>query len=206
MLSVENEELTPPPRFSAWVDINLIITPTTIPFLLRALSLPSPIDLPLRTATADALIETVTKGMPATDKLALLSVLDLGSVLGSLLGVGRENGRTEADENTELFREKLGKLLNGTGTELCKICEEVRPMLFPCSLYLALTPCDYENNSSPRLRQKRNSRPRRWRRRSSPSSSSFSPTRTTSSTLSPSPPLPPPSSGCTRRRRSAASR
>ncbi|KAM0750236.1 Exportin-T [Meredithblackwellia eburnea MCA 4105] len=110
--------------YVSWVDINLIVTPETIPFLLQSLALPTPIDLPLRTSTADALLETVTKGMPAQDKLALLSVLDLGNVFSSLLGVGRENGQKEADEQTEAFREKLGKLLNGTGTELCKIIEE----------------------------------------------------------------------------------
>lgn len=70
------------------------MTPTTIPFLLRALHLPAPADLALRTTTADALLETVTKGMPAADKLALLAVLDLGAVLSTLVGVGRENGRT----------------------------------------------------------------------------------------------------------------
>ncbi|KAK4699304.1 exportin-T, partial [Phenoliferia sp. Uapishka_3] len=110
--------------FVSWVDINLIITPVTIPFLLRALHLPAPNDVPLRTATADALLETVMKGMPPADKVALLSVLDLRTVFTTLLLVGRENGQKGADEQTELFREKLGKLLNGTGSELCKICED----------------------------------------------------------------------------------
>lgn len=103
-----------------------MVTPTSIPLLLRALHLPSPADLSIRTATADALLETVTKGMPATDKLALLQVLDVGTVLGRLVDIGREAGATSASDEVEMFREKLAKVLNGVGSELCKICEDVR--------------------------------------------------------------------------------
>ena len=106
-----------------------MVTPTSIPLLLRALHLPSASDIRIRTATADALLETVTKGMPATDKLALLQVLDIGTVLGRLMDIGRENGATEASDEVELFREKLAKVLNGVGCELCKIVEDVSAAL-----------------------------------------------------------------------------
>lgn len=102
-----------------------MVTPTSIPLLLRALHLPSPLDLGVRIATADALIETVSKGMPASDKLALISVLDMPSVLSRLVEFGRENGQVEASEEVERFRTKLGALLNSVGNELCKLVEEV---------------------------------------------------------------------------------
>lgn len=121
--------------FAAWIDINLMVTPTSIPLLLRALHLPSPLDLGIRTATADALIETVSKGMPASDKLALISVLDIPSVLSRLVEFGRENGQVEASEEVERFRTKLGALLNAVGNELCKLIEEVRTSDQPANHY-----------------------------------------------------------------------
>lgn len=104
-----------------------MVTPSTISLLLRTLDLPSPSCLSIRTATADTLIETVLKGMPAPDKLKLFEVLDVATVLRALKDVGREGGRTEASEEEEAFRERLAKLLNGVGTELCKMLDEVRP-------------------------------------------------------------------------------
>lgn len=114
---------------TAWIDINLMVTPQTIGLLLRAINLPSSPSLnttPIRTVTADTLLETVGKGMPAGDKLRLFEVLDVAAVLTGLQEVGREGRRTEADDETELLREKLAKLLNGVGGELCKIIEDVR--------------------------------------------------------------------------------
>ncbi|GAA5992257.1 hypothetical protein JCM5350_006326 [Sporobolomyces pararoseus] len=110
--------------YVSWIDINLMVTPPTISLLLRTLNLPHPSCLPIRTATADTLIETVLKGMPAADKLKLFEVLDVSTVLQALKDVGREGGRTEASEEEEGFRERLAKLLNGVGTELCKMLDE----------------------------------------------------------------------------------
>ncbi|GAA5960825.1 hypothetical protein JCM21900_002296 [Sporobolomyces salmonicolor] len=110
--------------YVSWIDINLMVTPQTISLLLRALNLPHAHCLAIRSATADALIETVSKGMPASDKLKLFEVLDVATVLGALSEVGREGGRVQASDEEELLREKLAKLLNGVGTELCKIVDE----------------------------------------------------------------------------------
>ncbi|GAA6024202.1 hypothetical protein JCM11491_001283 [Sporobolomyces phaffii] len=110
--------------YVSWIDINLMVTPPTISLLLRTLNLPSPACLSIRTATADTLLETVLKGMPATDKLKLFEVLDVATVLQALKDVGRENGASAASEEEEAFREKLAKLLNGVGTELCKMLDE----------------------------------------------------------------------------------
>lgn len=107
-----------------------MVTPVTIPLLLRGLHLPSPAYTSIRIATADALIETVTKGMPSNDKLALLTVLDLGAVILPLLELGRAGGNVRAENEIEMLRERIAKLLNGMGTELCKICEEVSLALY----------------------------------------------------------------------------
>lgn len=96
-----------------------MVTPTSIPLLLRALNLTGQDNTVIRIAAADALLETILKGMPASDKLALLQVLDVGTVLGQL--VSQDNG---TGDETQLFREKLAKVLNGVGCELCKIQEE----------------------------------------------------------------------------------
>ncbi|GAA5859251.1 hypothetical protein JCM8547_008938 [Rhodosporidiobolus lusitaniae] len=113
--------------YVSWIDINLMVTPRTIGLLLRAINLPSSPSCNttlIRSATADTLIETVGKGMPAGDKLRLFEVLNVSAVLNGLIEVGREGGRTEADDETELFREKLAKLLNAVGGELSKILED----------------------------------------------------------------------------------
>ncbi|SCV74530.1 BQ2448_7559 [Microbotryum intermedium] len=121
--------------YVSWIDINLMVTPSTIALLLRALNLPSTSDdLSIRTAAADALLETISKGMPPSDKLALLSVLDIASVLGRLveerdasisqLANGKTVAGTSSEDEMDAFAEKFAKLLNGVGCELCKICED----------------------------------------------------------------------------------
>ncbi|KAK4053974.1 pre-tRNA nuclear export protein [Microbotryomycetes sp. JL221] len=111
--------------YVSWIDINLMVTQSSIPLLLRALHLPSPADIAVRTASADTLLETVSKGMSAQDKLSLLSVFDLPSVLAQLVDVGRDSGsRSTSSDQIEQFREKLAKLLNGAGLELCRITED----------------------------------------------------------------------------------
>lgn len=113
-------------RPAAWIDINLMVTPATIGLLLQCINLPSPLTITIRSATADTLIETVGKGMPASDKLKLFEVLDVGTLLAALQEVGREGGKREAEsEDVELLRTKLARLLNGVGTELCKIIDDV---------------------------------------------------------------------------------
>lgn len=103
-----------------------MVTPATIGLLLQCINLPSPLTITIRSATADTLIETVGKGMPASDKLKLFEVLDVGTLLAALQEVGREGGKREAEsEDVELLRTKLARLLNGVGTELCKIIDDV---------------------------------------------------------------------------------
>jgi hypothetical protein len=107
-----------------WIDINLTITPTTVPLLFNLLADPS---LPIRLATSVALLRIVAKGLKEPgDKLNLLKVLSLGDVLDALEAKTRaqqiERG-SETDEGEESYREALGKLLNVLGLEMAKLSD-----------------------------------------------------------------------------------
>lgn len=107
-----------------WIDINLTVTPITVPLLFNLLADPS---LPIRLATSVSLLRIVAKGLkePA-DKLSLLKVLSLGEVLDALESKTRaqqlERG-SDTDEGEESYREALGKLLNVLGLEISKLSD-----------------------------------------------------------------------------------
>ncbi|KAF8206454.1 armadillo-type protein [Mycena galopus ATCC 62051] len=110
--------------YVGWIDINLTVTPTTVPLLFSLLADPS---LPIRLATCVALIRIVAKGLKEPgDKLQLLKVLSLGQVLDALESKTRTEQieRTDTDEDEETYRESLGKLLNVLGLELTKLVED----------------------------------------------------------------------------------
>ncbi|KAF8183925.1 armadillo-type protein [Pholiota molesta] len=111
--------------YVGWIDINLTVTPTTVPLLFTLLADPS---LPIRLATSVALLRIVSKGLKEpSDKLQLLKVLSLGQVLDALEAKTRaqqiERGNA-TDEGEESYREALGKLLNVLGQELAKLIDE----------------------------------------------------------------------------------
>lgn len=111
--------------YVGWIDINLTVTPTTIPLLFTLLSDPS---LPIRLATCGALTRIVAKGLkePA-DKLQLIKVLSLGEVLDALESRTRSEQEArgeDTDEAEESYREALGKLLNVLGLELMKLIDD----------------------------------------------------------------------------------
>ncbi|OCH95393.1 ARM repeat-containing protein [Obba rivulosa] len=111
--------------YVGWIDINLTVTPTTIPLLFTLLSDPS---LPIRLATSVALLRLVAKGLKEpSDKLQLIKVLSLGQVLDALEQKTRAEQTSrgsDVDEGEESYREALGKLLNVLGLELCKLIDE----------------------------------------------------------------------------------
>ncbi|KAJ7066937.1 armadillo-type protein [Mycena amicta] len=110
--------------YVGWIDINLTVTPTTVPLLFTLLADPS---LPIRLATSSALSRIVAKGLKEPgDKLQLLKVLALGQVVDALEAKTRSEKmqRMRADEGEETYREALGKLLNVLGLELVKLIEE----------------------------------------------------------------------------------
>ncbi|KAJ7170663.1 armadillo-type protein [Mycena crocata] len=110
--------------YVGWIDINLTVTPTTVPLLFSLLADPS---LPIRLATSAALTRIVAKGLKEPgDKLQLLKVLSLGQVIDALESKTRTEQieRSETDEGEEAYREALGKLLNILGLELMKLIED----------------------------------------------------------------------------------
>jgi exportin-T len=111
-------------KTTGWIDINLTVTPTTVPLLFTLLADPS---LPIRLATSVALLRIVSKGLKEPgDKLQLLKVLSLGQVLEALESKTRaqqaERGQ-DTDEGEETYREALGNLLNVLGQELTKLAD-----------------------------------------------------------------------------------
>lgn len=110
---------------SGWIDINLTVTPTTVPLLFSLLSDRS---LAIRLATSTALLRIVSKGLKEPgDKLQLIKVLSLTQVLDALEKKTRaeQEGRKVdgADEGEESYREALGRLLNALGLELIKLVD-----------------------------------------------------------------------------------
>ncbi|KAH7913226.1 armadillo-type protein [Hygrophoropsis aurantiaca] len=111
--------------YVGWIDINLTVTPTTVPLLFSLLADPS---LAVRLAASITLLRIVSKGLKEPeDKLQLLKVLSLGQVIDALESKTRsqqvERGSMK-DEGEESYREALGKLLNVLGLELSKLVEE----------------------------------------------------------------------------------
>ena len=110
--------------YVGWVDINLTVTPTTVPLLFTLIS---DVALPIRLATCVALSRIVSKGLKEPgDKLQLIKVLSLADVLATLEQRTRKEQTArgeDTDEGEESYREALGKLLNVLGLELCKLSE-----------------------------------------------------------------------------------
>lgn len=110
--------------YSGWIDINLTVTPDSVPLLFTLLADAS---LPIRLATAVALLRIVSKGLKEpSDKLQLLKVLSLGQVLDALEGKTRQQQvqrGSDTDEGEESYREALGNLLNVLGLELAKLVD-----------------------------------------------------------------------------------
>src|SRR5579872_4145484 len=68
--------------YVGWVDINLTVTPTTVPLLFTLISDAA---LPIRLATCVSLSRIVSKGLKEPgDKLQLIKVLSLADVLATL--------------------------------------------------------------------------------------------------------------------------
>lgn len=109
-----------------WIDINLTITPITIPLLFSLL--PDP-NLAIRLATSTALLRIITKGLKEPeDKLQLVKVLALGQVIDALeskTSAEQVARGSNEDEGEESYREALGRLLNVLGLELSKLTEVV---------------------------------------------------------------------------------
>ncbi|KAF9237674.1 armadillo-type protein [Melanogaster broomeanus] len=119
--------------YVGWIDINLTVTPTTVPLLFSLLSDPS---LAIRLATSSALLRILSKGLKEPeDKLQLIKVLSLGQVIDALESKTREEQiqrGSDEDEGEESYREALGKLLNVLGLEITKLIDDYpKPEVVP---------------------------------------------------------------------------
>lgn len=113
------QSLTRP--FIAWIDINLTVTPDTIPLIFSLLSDPS---VPIRLATCSTLSNILSKGLKVPeDKLRLIQVLSLGPVLDQLETSTKAGAR--GTEALESYREGLARVANTLGTELIALCNDV---------------------------------------------------------------------------------
>lgn len=111
--------------YVGWIDINLTVTPRTVPLLFSLLADSS---LPVRLATSAAFLRIIAKGLKEPgDKLSLFKVLSLGDVLETLEAKTRiqqtERG-SNIDEGEESYREALGKLLNVLLLEVAKLTDD----------------------------------------------------------------------------------
>ncbi|KZT36068.1 ARM repeat-containing protein [Sistotremastrum suecicum HHB10207 ss-3] len=113
-----------------WIDISLTVTPNSIPLVFSLLHNRS---LPIRLATLQALTRMLQKGLKEpSDKVSLLQVLSLGTVLTALEERTRrdqlarkESG--EEDEGEESFREGLGRCACALGQEIMELLRENNP-------------------------------------------------------------------------------
>lgn len=108
-------------EYLAWIDINLTVTPDTIPLIFSLLSDPS---VPIRLATCSTLSNILSKGLKVPeDKLRLIQVLSLGPVLDQLDSSTKAGAR--GTEALESYREGLARVANTLGTELIALCNDV---------------------------------------------------------------------------------
>jgi exportin-T len=127
--------------YVSWIDIGLILQDRLLNSLFQCFSMPA-----LRIAACECLTCIVSKGMSSSDKLKMLQDLNLIGILGNI-----------ADSDDPEFEERVSKLLNITGLELCScyddttfglrfVALEVAHNLFPLIIkYLAN---EYDDTSS----------------------------------------------------------
>ncbi|PLW04371.1 hypothetical protein PCASD_26515, partial [Puccinia coronata f. sp. avenae] len=112
--------------YTSWIDLSLILTPTFIPHLFQSLQIPN---IKIRLAATDTLICIITKGMPASNRIQLYTSLNLVELLTTLKTQQRattssQSNESSSDPDDDPFNERLAKILNGMGVELCKICDD----------------------------------------------------------------------------------
>lgn len=114
-------------RWVSWIDISLVVNENMIMILLQmagqqGISSPESPEGMARDAAIDTFSEIVSKKMGPVDKVQLIEVLNLGSVVGQLI-----NSPALADQNTPNydndFAETVAKLVNSIVFDIVKILE-----------------------------------------------------------------------------------
>ncbi|OAQ25069.1 Xpo1-domain-containing protein [Linnemannia elongata AG-77] len=97
--------------YVAWIDISLIVNERFVTLIYSFLLTTS-----IRNAAADCLTDIIKKGMKPLDKLQLIGILGIVDVLQQL----------DISSDSE-FREKIARLVNNLGLQLCQIWNDTNP-------------------------------------------------------------------------------
>ncbi|KAF9345126.1 pre-tRNA nuclear export protein [Mortierella sp. AD094] len=97
--------------YVAWIDISLIVNERFVSLIYSFLMATS-----IRNAAADCLTDIVKKGMKPLDKLQLISILGIVEVLQQI----------DLSSDSE-FRERIARLVNNLGLQLCQIWQDTNP-------------------------------------------------------------------------------
>ncbi|KAG0292802.1 pre-tRNA nuclear export protein, partial [Dissophora globulifera] len=97
--------------YVAWIDISLIVNERFVSLIYSFLMATS-----IRNAAADCLTDIVKKGMKPLDKLQLISILGIVEVLQQI----------DLASDSE-FRERIARLVNNLGLQLCQIWQDTNP-------------------------------------------------------------------------------
>ncbi|KAF9200449.1 pre-tRNA nuclear export protein [Haplosporangium sp. Z 27] len=97
--------------YVVWIDISLIVNERFVSLIYSFLMATS-----IRNAAADCLTDIVKKGMKPLDKLQLISILGIVEVLQQI----------DLSSDSE-FRERIARLVNNLGLQLCQIWQDTNP-------------------------------------------------------------------------------
>ncbi|KAF9969790.1 pre-tRNA nuclear export protein [Actinomortierella ambigua] len=100
--------------YVAWIDITLIVNEKFVSLIYGFLN------TPMRSAAAECLTDVIKKGMKPLDKLELISVLSVVNVLQQI----------DISTDSE-FRERVARLVNNLGLQLCQIWQDTNPQANP---------------------------------------------------------------------------
>ncbi|KAG0254528.1 pre-tRNA nuclear export protein [Actinomortierella ambigua] len=100
--------------YVAWIDITLIVNEKFVSLIYGFLN------TPMRSAAAECLTDVIKKGMKPLDKLELISILSVVNVLQQI----------DISTDSE-FRERVARLVNNLGLQLCQIWQDTNPQTNP---------------------------------------------------------------------------
>ncbi|KAG0242703.1 pre-tRNA nuclear export protein [Actinomortierella wolfii] len=100
--------------YVSWIDITLIVNEKFVSLIYGFLN------TSMRSAAAECLTDIIKKGMKPLDKLELISVLNVVNVLQQI----------DISTDSE-FRERVARLVNNLGLQLCQIWQDTNPQTNP---------------------------------------------------------------------------
>lgn len=107
-------------RWVMWIDISLVVNETTINALFEISRAQD--RLQTRDSAIDAFTEIIAKKMPPSEKVQLMHVLNIGTVVGHLTAGPTLVDQSSPDYDTDLA-ETVAKLVNAVMTDIVRILE-----------------------------------------------------------------------------------